>query len=321
MPPSPSDGVLVIPPPPVPRPWMPPSPSDGVLVIPPPPVPRPWMPPSQSDGVLVIPPPPVPRPWMPLFPSDGVLVIPPPPVPRPWMPPSPSDGVLMIPPPPVPRPWMPPSPSDGVLTAGSFLPVSVPVSTAVTPGITISMPVLEAGGACAESGSSAGPPVLHIPEERTPSPANLAPPPETDFSLNGTPSDVLMDVTLANSNSSFTGFLASFGRGGADPAVLQTPTRPLYDSSLPQTSPPASPRVWSEIGDFSLSSILGHLETSKPASKEALVDPSPELDERAVAGPISGSDHGLPTSFEFAELMTPGPGEPRPLASSQSPPT
>ena len=50
----------------------------------------------------------------------------------------------------------------------------------------------------------AAPPVLHIPE-RSSTPESLAPPPESEFSLNGASSDVLMDVTLANSNSSFSG--------------------------------------------------------------------------------------------------------------------
>ncbi|XP_043211227.1 protein cramped-like [Amphibalanus amphitrite] len=243
-------------------------------------------------------------------------------------------------------------------TAGSFVPVSVPVpvSSAATPGITISMPVLDTGDTRAPAPAPAppppppppppqpggeepaAPPVLHIPE-RSSTPESLPPPPESEFSLNGASSDVLMDVTLANSNSSFSGFLASFGRGGGDSSVLQTPTRPLCENSLPRPSPPASPRVWSEMGDFSLSSILGHLETSKPPSKESLSDPlamtaeelvrhTPdsfgsldlaEVDEPAAAAPASGSSQGLPTSFQLSDLI-PAACE-APLASGQSPPT
>jgi len=149
----------------------------------------------------------------------------------------------------------------------------------------------------------------------------VGPPPphdEADFSLNGSSADVLMDVTLANSNSSFTGFLASFGRNnGADFASsLNTPSRPFSDNSMHlQASPPASPRVWNEMGDFSLSSILGHLETSKPAAKEALLSNPPATDELAAASSAGETSHGLPTSFQFTGLDTPL----RP--SSQSPPT
>ena len=117
-------------------------------------------------------------------------------------------------------------------TAGGFLPVSVPVSSAANPGITISMPVLDSGGGGtpgpaaqppaeppppppppASGEETAAPPVLHIPE-RSSTPDNLAPPPEADFSLNGSSSDVLMDVTLANSNSSFSGESPRLGGGG-----------------------------------------------------------------------------------------------------------
>lgn len=117
--------------------------------------------------------------------------------------------------------------------------------------------------------------------------------PYTESSISSSTDHVLTDVNFsANSNSSFTGFLASL--------VKNTSEEQASSSGLQEeTSPTAGAPLLNEIGDLSLSSFLGHLDmgSSRNASSN---DPLSSKNDLGVGGGPS-SKIADPTTFSFGD--------------------